>query len=589
MTGLVINYQLESIIASTGILSLNGMTGGIILPRGTTPFRPSIGTADAGKGLLRFNTDSGNVEFSNGTTWIQLGTGALTSISTGTGLTGGPITTGGTISVAINGISNTLLRSSAPQSLMGNSAGSYATVQDIFLGNGLSFSAGTLNVAVNAEIVARTVTQASHGFAVGNVLRHNGVSYVLAQANSSINAEVIGIVAGVSSINAFTLIVSGRISGLSGLTAGAAHFLSAVTPGLLTATAPSTVGNISKPILIADSTTSGFYANMRGSAVSVASSESAYTLLGNPNGTAQAAQEVHLGAGLSFSGGTLNNTGLVTSITAGTGLTGGTITTIGTIAMATSGVTAGTYGSSSLIPKVTVDALGRITAISTSGIGSVGIAVIRTQVFSASGTYIPHPSMLYCDATVVGGGGGGGSSYQIGYPGLAKSGGGGAGGWSQGIISNATIGASQIVTIGAAGAGAVSGSGATSGNIGGAGGVTSLGSLLSATGGAGGGSGHVVSFFGGSSHAGGDGGTGGSGPSGSASQNGGFGGKGTAGVVYNLNTTTWEAFSGVGGNSIFSGPSSNVSGVRGAGGNGGGSTGDSGGPGYVIITEYCSA
>lgn len=51
-----------------------------------------------------------------------------------------------------------------------------------------------------------------------------------------------------------------------------------------------------------------------------------------------------------------SNAGTVTSVVAGTGLTGGTITASGTLALATSGVTAGTY------PKVTVDAYGRVTA-----------------------------------------------------------------------------------------------------------------------------------------------------------------------------------------------------------------------------------
>lgn len=51
----------------------------------------------------------------------------------------------------------------------------------------------------------------------------------------------------------------------------------------------------------------------------------------------------------------------VTSITAGTGLTGGTITTTGTIALATSGVTAGTY------QGITVDAYGRVTSASDMG------------------------------------------------------------------------------------------------------------------------------------------------------------------------------------------------------------------------------
>lgn len=69
------------------------------------------------------------------------------------------------------------------------------------------------------------------------------------------------------------------------------------------------------------------------------------------------------------------NNGTVTSVTAGTGLTGGQITTSGTIALATSGVTAGSYGDDEAsrtlthgddfdVPQITVDAYGRITAAS---------------------------------------------------------------------------------------------------------------------------------------------------------------------------------------------------------------------------------
>jgi hypothetical protein len=69
------------------------------------------------------------------------------------------------------------------------------------------------------------------------------------------------------------------------------------------------------------------------------------------------------------------NNGTVTSVTAGAGLTGGTITTSGTIALATSGVTAGSYGDDEAartlthgddfdVPQITVDAYGRITAAS---------------------------------------------------------------------------------------------------------------------------------------------------------------------------------------------------------------------------------
>ncbi len=54
--------------------------------------------------------------------------------------------------------------------------------------------------------------------------------------------------------------------------------------------------------------------------------------------------------------------GTVTSVTAGSGLSGGTITGTGTISLPAVG-TAGTYGSSTVVPEITTDAQGRITGV----------------------------------------------------------------------------------------------------------------------------------------------------------------------------------------------------------------------------------
>ncbi len=112
-----------------------------------------------------------------------------------------------------------------------------------------------------------TITQASHGFSVGDVVYLNGATYTKAKADNTATAEAVGIVFTVTNANVFVLLTSGKVTGLSGLTAGLVYFLSDATAGLLTATQPVTVGNVSKPLLVADSTTSGYFINYRGKVI----------------------------------------------------------------------------------------------------------------------------------------------------------------------------------------------------------------------------------------------------------------------------------------------------------------------------------
>ena len=73
-------------------------TGGIVIPVGTTAQR----TASPTNGILRYNTTIAQFEAYTNSAWSVLSTAStgVTSIATGTGLTGGPITSTGTISIA---------------------------------------------------------------------------------------------------------------------------------------------------------------------------------------------------------------------------------------------------------------------------------------------------------------------------------------------------------------------------------------------------------------------------------------------------------------------------------------------------------
>lgn len=115
-----------------------------------------------------------------------------------------------------------------------------------------------LNSALVSSIADNTVkeqiTQNSHGFVAGDVLRHNGTVYVKAQGTTG-NSEAVGVVESSVDTNNFILVLSGRIT-LSGLTAGAEYFLSAGTAGATTVTAPTSSGNVQRSIFVATSSTS---------------------------------------------------------------------------------------------------------------------------------------------------------------------------------------------------------------------------------------------------------------------------------------------------------------------------------------------
>ena len=129
-------------------------------------------------------------------------------------------------------------------------------------------------------------------------------------------------------------------------------------------------------------------------------------------------------------GGGGGGSGTVTSIVAGTGLSGGTITTTGTISLATSGVSAGTYGDSSYIPTIAVDSYGRITSISTSAVSGGYKNIYVNGTYQASSSSSDIINFVGSGATTV--------AYSLGaYPTITISSTAGAGGGG-GLTLNTT-------------------------------------------------------------------------------------------------------------------------------------------------------
>ncbi len=161
-----------------------------------------------------------------------------------------------------NVVITTLAYSGAFQAGLDANKSASPSTNDIYLATDtrilyVCYSSGTWTQLSDTKNTSLRISKNSHGFVVGDILKHDGTNYVKAQANSEVNARALGIVAVVIDANTFVLNMSGFIEGLSGLTAGSVYYLSAATAGLLTATKPSTAGNYVRPVLMAISTTTG--------------------------------------------------------------------------------------------------------------------------------------------------------------------------------------------------------------------------------------------------------------------------------------------------------------------------------------------
>jgi hypothetical protein len=92
--------------------------------------------------------------------------------------------------------------------------------------------------------------------------------------------------------------------------------------------------------------------------------------------------------------------GTVTQVDTGTGLTGGPITTSGTISLANTTVTAGTYGNSTAVAQLAIDAQGRITSASNVSI-SLTAGGNTTEIQYNNGGVLAGLSTFTTDGTNV--------------------------------------------------------------------------------------------------------------------------------------------------------------------------------------------
>lgn len=113
----------------------------------------------------------------------------------------------------------------------------------------------------NPKSVTEDITQAGHGFSIGDAVRYDlgEAKWVKAKADNAENAEVAGIISSVPTSNSFQITYSGYIfiSSLSSNTSPVL-FLDSVVAGGLTASPPSAVGMVIKPVVTKVSNSGGY-------------------------------------------------------------------------------------------------------------------------------------------------------------------------------------------------------------------------------------------------------------------------------------------------------------------------------------------
>jgi hypothetical protein len=234
----VVNGSTTPTISITDDPILPGL-GGVVLPKGTTAQR-----ATPQNGLIRYNTTTETFEgYANGV-WggIAVGVG-VTSVGTGTGLEGGPITSTGTISISNTGVT----------------AGSYGSNYQVptYTVN----AQGQLTAAANVSISATAIGAVTSVSGTANEITSSGGQTPVISLPNLLNFTGKTIIGGIFqnvAINTASTIDASVIGG----TTPAAGTFTALTANTDVTLAPSTTGTINNVTIGATTPRAGTFTNL---------------------------------------------------------------------------------------------------------------------------------------------------------------------------------------------------------------------------------------------------------------------------------------------------------------------------------------
>jgi hypothetical protein len=339
--------------------------GGLVVPVGTTGQRGS-----ATNGNLRYNTTTATFEGYANNAWgaITTGTG-VTSINTGTGLTGGPITSTGTISLA-----DTLVTPGAytNANITVDQQGRITLASSGAAGGVTTFSAGTTgftpSTATSGAItLAGTLAVANGGTgqttagAAFNALSPITTTGDLILGNGTNSATRLGIGA-----NGYLLTSNGTTASWAAAPAGGVTTFSGGTTGLTPASPTAGAISLAGTLAVANGGT-GLTSGTSGGIL-------AYTATGTLASSALlVANDLMVGGGAGVAPSTVTTgTGVVTALGVNTGTAGAFVVNGGALGTPSSGTVTNLTGTASININGTVGATtastGAFTTVSATGV-----------------------------------------------------------------------------------------------------------------------------------------------------------------------------------------------------------------------------